>query len=80
MIEHELPNILNPGNNSFLLSFHKEASLKEPKWCTLYKEKDSVELPDDVLESTLGKKRPPATGDLRKAIRHELVRDYAVTQ
>ncbi len=54
--------------------------LKDPKWCTLYKEVGSTELPDEVLENSLGTKRPPPKGDLRMAFRHESVRDYAVTQ
>jgi hypothetical protein len=33
--------------------------LKDPKWCTLYKEVSSTELPDEVLENSLGTKRPP---------------------
>lgn len=80
VIEQELPDTLHPGNNAFALVFNKDASVKDQRKCTLYKEAQSSNIADETLKSFLGRKRARPEGDLCRAFKLKSVRDYAVTQ
>jgi hypothetical protein len=56
--------------------------LKDERRTVLYRYSNSAKLPDDVLDSTLGKKRQ-ALGpneELERAVLLEYVRDYVVQE
>lgn len=91
ILEEELTSLkkddLNhPTNNDFLLQELKsddlEDSLKDERRIVLYRYDNSARLPDDVLDSTLGKKRHAfaSNSELERAVMLEYVRDYVVQE
>ncbi len=91
ILEEELNSVkkddLNhPTNNDFLLQELKsddlEDSLKDERRTVLYRYVNSARLPDDVLDSTLGKKRHAiaSNSELERAVMLEYVRDYVVQE
>jgi hypothetical protein len=75
----------DPENNDFMLfSFSEESTqpgAQDVRKSALYKHSMTENLPEEILSSTLGKKRPPIQnlGALSKAICLEHVRDYVLT-
>jgi hypothetical protein len=87
ILEDELATVKedgHPKNNDFLLQELKaeelEDSLKDERRTVLYRYSNSGKLPDDVLDSTLGKKRHAlgSNEELERAVLLEYVRDYVV--
>ena len=75
-----------PESNDFMLySFSEDPSQtgsQEVRKSALYKHNVTENLPEEILSSTLGKKRPPVQnlGALSKAICLDHVRDYVLIQ
>ena len=60
---------------------HLDETLKDERRGVLYRFKGSDQLPVDVLDSTLGKKRKLApNSDLEKAVALDYVRDYVIME
>ena len=87
ILEDELATVKeegHPKNNDFLLQELKaeelEDSLKDERRTVLYRYSNSGKLPEDVLDSTLGKKRHALSSneELERAVLLEYVRDYVV--
>lgn len=75
----------DPGNNDFMISEippeHLEDGLKDERRGVLFRYQGSDQLPDDVLASTLGKKRKvQPNSDLERAVALDYVRDYVIAE
>ena len=83
VIEDELPQ-KKAENNDFLLYEFKDGNdemnqLQEVQRATLYRLADTEPLPEDMLKTTLGRKRHPAD-DLERAVCLERIRDYVMAK
>lgn len=75
----------DPTTNDFMITEvpteHLDESLKDERRGVLYRYHFSDQLPEDVLYSTLGKKRKIApNSDLEKAMALDYVRDYVIVE
>ena len=75
----------HPTTNDFMLSEihpeHLEESLKDERRGVLYRFHASDKLPEDILSSTLGRKRKNGPhSDLERAVALDYVRDYVIVE